>query len=353
MKPQQLKFLTSLLECHAPPGGEEPAQELFRNHLKKVCDELATDALGSVVAVRHRGGKVKVLLDCHADEIALLVRYIDDKGYLYVTPSGGWDAEILVGQRVRLSGRHGAIPGVVGKPAVHMQSPEQRDKKSELHCLWIDHGCPADRLADCFPLGTPVTLDVPFREWSDGRAVSKAFDNRAGMYAVAETLHRLSKKGDAACYGVSAVQEEIGLRGARAACYGVDPQVAIAIDVTHATDYPGVDKRKHGEVCLGKGPVICRGPHINKKVYARLVEVATSLEIPYQLEVEGAGTGTDLDVIGVSRRGVAGGLVSLPLRYMHSPCEMAHLEDLENLVALLVGFVESVKETDSWIPGEP
>ena len=182
--------------------------------------------------------------------------------------------------------------------------------------------------------------------------MAKAFDNRAGIFVVSETLRALTKKVKAATYGVSAVQEEIGLRGAVATTYSVQPDVAIAIDVTHAFDIPDANKRKGADIKLGLGPVIVRGPNINRKVFARLVEVAKKEKIPYQVAASGVGTGTDANVIQLSRGGVATGLIGLPLRYMHNPCEMVALDDLENAVKLLTAFIHSLSDKDSWIPGE-
>lgn len=345
-------FLKTLVEAHGSPGFEERVQSLYRERVQDVCDSVETDVMGSVTAIRNKAGKVRVLLDGHADEIGFLVTYIDDNGYLFLTPSGGWDTEVVVSQRVLVHSGGDPIPGVVGKRAIHLMSPEERKKKSELENLWVDIGAAdGDEAKEHVRIGAQVTMDAPFRETLGGRAVAKSFDNRAGIFAVAETLRALSPDIEAACYGISAVQEEIGLRGARTAAYAADPQVGIAIDVTHATDYPDVNKKKHGDFTLGGGPVIATGPNINNKVFARLLKVAQDNDIPHQIEAEGRGTGTDANVIQLTRAGVAAGLVSIPLRYMHNPCEMLQLEDLENTVRLLTAFVESVKADDDWTPG--
>lgn len=352
MEKDALNYLKTLVETHGSAGYEEEVQAVFRDRVKDVCDSVEIDVLGSVIACRNQKGKVKVLLDGHSDEIGFVVRYIDDRGFLFLAASGGWDEEVMVSQRVLVHTGKGSLPGVLGKKAIHLMDPEERKKKSEIHKLWVDIGArDGDHAKELVSIGDFVTMDAHFQELVGGRAVAKSFDNRTGIFCVSETLRRVSDKMQAALYGVSAVQEEIGLRGAKAATYAVDPAVAVAIDVTHAFDIPDVDKRKGADVVLGKGPVIVVGPNINRKVYKRFVEVAKKHEIPYQIAASGIGTGTDANVIQLSRRGVATGLIGLPLRYMHNPCEVMELEDLENAVRLLVAFVESISPEDDWRPG--
>lgn len=353
MNKDALNYLKTLVETHGSAGYEEAVQAVFRARVKDVSDSVTTDVLGSVIAVHNAGGSPRILLDGHSDEIGFLVRHIDDNGYLYLATSGGWDEEVMVSQRVLVHTEGGSIPGVLGKKAIHLMDPEERKRKSEIHNLWVDIGAKTGEEArKQVAIGDSVTMNAFFEEMLGGRAVAKSFDNRAGIFAVSETLRALSKGVKAATYGVSAVQEEIGLRGAVAATYSVNPDIAIAIDVTHSFDIPDANKRKGADVKLGLGPVIVRGPNINRKVFARLVEVARKLEIPYQVAASGIGTGTDANVIQLSRGGVATGLIGIPLRYMHNPCEMLALEDLENTVKLLTAFVESVTPEDNWIPGE-
>lgn len=351
MEQERKEYLRKLVETHGTPGYEERVQAVFRERVEKVCDQVTTDVMGSVTGVLNPQGKVKVLLDGHSDEIGFLVNYIDDNGYLWFKTSGGWDPEVVISQRVLVHTRKGSFPGVIGKKAIHLMSAEDRKKKSEIESLWVDIGAKdKEQASEYVQVGDPITMDAPFREVLGGRAVAKSFDNRIGLFAVSETLRTVGKDVEAAVYGVSAVQEEIGLRGAKTACYAIRPDVGIAIDVTHATDYPDISKKKHGDVVLGGGPVITRGPNTNTKVFNRLVEVAEAKKIPYQLEADGRGTPTDANVIQLTGAGVATALVSLPLRYMHNPCEMLHLEDLDNLVALLAAFVRSVSPDDDWTP---
>lgn len=352
MKKDDIKYLKTLVETHGSAGFEEQVQAVFRKRLEDCCESMTTDVMGSVICHHKTEGCQTILLDAHADEIGFLVRYIDDQGYLYLATSGGWDEEVMVSQRVLVHTSEGSLPGVLGKKAIHLMDGDERKKKSELHNLWVDIGAKdGEHAKELVQIGDFVTMDAHFQEVLDGKAVAKSFDNRTGMYCVSETLRNLKKTIKASVVGVSATQEEIGLRGAKTAAYSVDPDVAIAIDVTHAFDIPDVNKKKGADVKLGAGPVIVRGPNINNKVFDRLVAVAKKNKIPYQIAASGRGTGTDANVIQLSRGGVATGLIGLPLRYMHNPCEMLALADLDNTVKLLTAFCESVTAKDSWIPG--
>jgi tetrahedral aminopeptidase len=344
-------YLKTLVETHGSAGFEEQVQKVFRDRVKGSCESVETDVMGSVIACVKDNGGPKILLDGHSDEIGFLVRYIDDNGYLFLATSGGWDEEVMVSQRVYVHTENGPVPGVLGKKAIHLMDPEERKKKSQLQNLWVDIGArDGEHAKELVGIGDSVTMNAYFEEMVADRAVAKSFDNRAGIFCVSETLRSVKKDLKATLYGVSAVQEEIGLRGARTAAYAIDPDVGIAIDVTHAFDIPDANKRKGADVCLGGGPVIVRGPNINRKVFQRLVEVAKENDIPYQIAASGGGTGTDANVIQLTRSGVATGLIGIPLRYMHNPCEMLQLSDLENTVKLLAKFAESVTDEDDWRP---
>ena len=352
MEQDRLDYLKKLVETHGSAGYEQAVQAVFRERVKPVCERVDTDVMGSVMGVRNPGGSPRILIDGHSDEIGFLVRYIDEKGFLFLAASGGWDEEVVVGQRVLVHTANGPIPGVFGKKAIHLMDADERKKKSELHQLWIDIGATSvEQAKEVVEIGDPVTMDAWFTPVLGGRAVAKAFDNRAGIFCVSETLRSLKADHPASVFGVSAVQEEIGLRGARTAAYAVNPDVGIAIDVSHALDVPDSNKRKAADVKIGGGPVIVRGPNINPKVFARLVSLAKQHEIPYQVAASGIGTGTDANAIQLSRSGVATGLIAIPLRYMHNPCEMVALDDLDNTVRLLTAFIESLRPEDSWIPG--
>ena len=352
MEKDALAYLKTLVETHGSAGFEEDVQKVFRERLKDLCESVETDVMGSVIACLKDTGGPKILLDGHSDEIGFLVRYIDEKGYLYLATSGGWDEEVMVSQRVYVHTENGRLSGVLGKKAIHLMDSDERKKKSQIQNLWVDIGArDGEHAKELVEIGDFVTMNAYFEEMVEDRAVAKSFDNRAGIFCVSEALRAVKKKSmKATLYGVSAVQEEIGLRGARTAAFAVDPDVAIAIDVTHAFDIPDANKRKGADVSLGGGPVIVRGPNINRKVFRRLIKVAKENQIPYQVAASGGGTGTDANVIQLTRSGVATGLIGIPLRYMHNPCEMIQLSDLENTVKLLAKFAESVTKKDDWRP---
>lgn len=352
MREESLAFLKSLVETGAPSGYEQPVQSLFSDYVRPYADSVRVDVLGNAIATRNPEGQPRVMLAGHADEIGFLVRHVNDEGYLYFGPVGGWDAEIVVGQRVTVHTRSGPLRGVIGKRAIHLMDEEDRKKKSELHTLWIDLGLPnRAAVVERVAIGDPVTMHVPFDRLQNALATAKSFDNRMAVFTCAETLRLLQGKRIAAgVYSVSTVQEEIGLRGARTASFGVEPQVGIALDVTHATDYPDADKRKVGDIRVGAGPVIARGANINPRVFDLLVRTASEERIPHQVEAEPAGTGTDANAMQISRSGMATGLVSVALRYMHTPCEVLSLEDLENAVRLCAGFVERLRAEQDWTP---
>lgn len=332
-------LLEELLRPGAPSGYEEPAAAVWRE-AASFADELGSDGIGSSIA---RVGERKPLLAVvgHIDEIGLVVTHIDEKGFLYFAPIGGWDPQILVGQRVAVTSRDGIVPGVVGRKPIHLLEPDQRKKVVELKAMHIDIGAgDGDEAKEMVRVGDPVVIAAEPVQLAGERLVSKAMDNRLGAYVALESLRRCAE-GDGpggSFAAVAAVQEEIGLFGARTAAFEIRPDVAIAVDVTHATDAPGVDEKAVGTSPLGSGPVIGRGSTLSPKVSELLVETAEAEGIDYNLAASGRGTSTDADVIQISRSGIPTGLVSIPLRYMHSPVEMVDLRDVEATVELLAAF---------------
>ncbi len=331
-------LLDRLLRTAAPSGYEEPAVAVWREAASFA--ELSTDGLGSSIA---RLGEAVPLLAVvgHIDEIGLLVTHIDEKGFLYFAPIGGWDPQILVGQRVDVHGSDGAVPGVVGRKPIHLLDPDQRKKVVELKGLHIDVGAvDRDAAAALVRVGDPVVIAAePVRVAGD-RLVSRSMDNRLGAYVALESLRRCQERGGLAgsFAAIAAVQEEIGLFGARTAAFVVRPDLAIAVDVTHATDAPGVDEKELGSHPLGSGPAIGRGSTLSPKVFELLVEAAAEAGVEYTVSASGRGTSTDADVLQISRSGIPTGLVSIPLRYMHSPVEMVDLADVEATVELIAAF---------------
>jgi endoglucanase len=277
----------------------------------------------------------------HIDEIGLVVTHIDENGFLYFAPIGGWDPQILVGQRVEVRGRDGLVPGVVGRKPIHLLEPDQRKKVVELKGLHIDIGAAdRDEASELVRVGDPAVIAAEPVAVAGERLVSRSMDNRLGAYVALESLRRTHESGSfgASFAAVAAVQEEIGLFGARTSAFAVRPDLAIAVDVTHATDAPGVDEKEVGSHPLGSGPAIGRGSTLSPKIHELLVEAAEEEGIDYTVGASGRGTSTDADAIQISRSGIPTGLVSIPIRYMHSPVELVDLGDVEAVVQLIAAF---------------
>lgn len=354
MKKKNVKFLKSMLETPSATGTEEAVADLVRMRLSGVADEIETDVMGSVHALlKGRGLGPSLMLSAHMDEIGLMVTYISDEGFLSVSAVGGVDAAILPGLRVDVHTSEGDVRGVVGRKPIHLIESDERKKVTPIDQLVIDLGLPAKRVKKLVRIGDTLTFGVGFERFGEGMAVSRAFDDKAGVYVAVRVLERLAQEGRALGDFVAAgtVQEEIGVRGATTSAYGVDPDVALAFDVTHATDYPGIEKTKHGKIVCGQGPVIARGPNINPAVFERLVAAAEAEGIPYQIEAEPGVTGTDARAIQVTRGGIPTGLVSVPLRYMHTPTEVICLSDLEDTVKLITRFALDLNEDACFVPG--
>ena len=332
------ELLNRLLRSAAPSGYEGPAAEVWREAASFA--ELSTDGLGSSIARIGEGSPLLAVVG-HIDEIGLVVTHIDEKGFLYFRSIGGWDPQILVGQRVEVRGHDGLVPGAVGRKPIHLLDPDQRKKVVELKGLHIDVGAAdRDEAAAAIRVGDPVTVAAEPVRMLGTRLISRAMDNRLGAYVALEALRRAHERGGLAggFAAIAAVQEEIGLFGARTSAFEVRPDLAIAVDVTHATDAPGVDEKELGSHALGSGPVIARGSTLSPKVFELLVEAAEEAGIDHTIAASGRGTSTDADAIQISRSGVPTGLVSIPLRYMHSPVEMVDLNDVEAAVELIAAF---------------
>jgi endoglucanase len=286
----------------------------------------------------------------HLDELGLIITYVNKDGFIYFDTIGGHDRTVISGRRVIIQTERGPVKGVTGKRAIHLMDEGDRKKVPEIHEIWIDIGARTKKEAlERVAIGDSVTYDHEFELFHGSIGAARAFDNKVGAYVVGETLIRLSKekrKLAAKVVSVGTSQEEIGVRGATTAVYAVNPHIAVAVDVGHATDHPDCDNRRYGETKLGGGPIICRGANINPKVYQRLLAAAKKARIPYQLEADPRPTGTDARAIQLGRGGVATGLVSIPLRYMHTPSEVVDLEDVERCVKLLVEFAKALEKGD-------
>jgi endoglucanase len=283
-----------------------------------------------------------------------MVTHIDEEGYLSFDTIGGWDHQVFVGQRVLLLGRARQITGVVGKRAIHLMEKEDREKVSRVEDLWIDIGAQNRAEAQArVRIGDPGVLAAGVLEVPNGRLVSRCIDNRIGAFVVLEALRLLAtQRPQASVTAVATTREEIAATGggARSSANRLEPDVAIVVDVTHATDYPGIEKRKHGDYRLGGGPALARGASVSEMVFEMLVEAAEAEQIPYSIEAASRDTHTDAEAIFNAHRGVATGLVSVPNRYMHSPNEMVALEDLDRTARLLAAFARKLNPDTSFVP---
>jgi endoglucanase len=343
-------FLSALLHARSPSGYESEAQKVFDEHVGPVADEYARDALGNRLATLNPGGDPVLMLAGHMDELGLIITYVNKDGFLYFDTIGGHDRTVISGRRVIIQTAAGRVTGVTGRRAIHLMDENDRKKVPEIHEIWIDIGARSKKEAlERVAIGDAATYGHEFELIHGSIGTSRAFDNKVGAYVVGETLIRLAgarKKPAARVVAVATAQEEIGVRGATTSAYAVNPHFALAVDVGHATDHPDCDHRKYGDTKLGGGPIICRGPNVNPKVYARLLQAAKRLKIPFQLEADPRPTGTDARAIQMGRGGVATGLVSVPLRYMHTPSEVVDLEDVERCVRLFVEFARSLEPGD-------
>lgn len=352
MRDQSLDFLKTLVNTPSPVGHEARGQRVWLDYAKQFADETFSDAYGNCVAVLNKGGSPRVMLAGHADEIAMAVNYITEEGFVYVRKMGGVDAAITKAQRVTIHTRNGPVRGVVGNVAPHLMKEEKESKAPKIHDLFIDLGVGSKKDAEkLVHIGDPITLVDEFELLRNDLAVARAFDNRIGTFAVVEAL-RLLKEGktklQAEVCAVSNVQEEVGLLGARQIAYSLKPDVAVVVDVTHATDYPTVNKPQHGDVKVGAGPTLTHGGCNHPEVVARLEQVAKTKKIALQHEAMSATSGTDTDAIFWTRGGIASALVSLPNRYMHSPVELVSLKDLEQIPELLAAFAASLKKGEEF-----
>lgn len=342
-------FLTELLHARSPSGYEYEAQQVFDRHVKPAADNYVGDALGNRLATLNPKGDPVLMLAGHIDELGLIITYINKDGFIYFDTVGGHDLSVISGRRVIIQTAEGPVKGVTGKRAIHLMDEEERKKVPKKHEIWIDIGVRSKKEAlERVEIGDVATYDHEFELFSGSIGAARAFDDKVGAYVVGETLIRLAKEKrlDAGVVAVATAQEEIGVRGATTATYAVNPHIAVAVDVGHATDHPDCDNRKYGETKLGGGPIICRGANINPKIYQKLVAAAKKAGVPYQLEADPRPTGTDARAIQMGRGGVATGLVSIPLRYMHTPSEVVDLEDVERCVQLLVQFAKSLSKGD-------
>lgn len=344
MREESLKFLEGLVNTPSPSGFEERAAEVWRKYVEPFADSMRGDALGNSIATVNKGGAPRIMLCGHLDEVGMMVHHISDEGFLHVSAIGGLDAAVALGQRIVVHNKNGPVYGVMSRAAVHLLEDDEEVPK--LYEISVDIGAVDKEDAQkLVAVGDPITYDLRFRQLRNDRVVARGFDDRAGAWAVAEALRMLSESDQltAEVVGVATVGEENGFYGAYASSYSVDPVAALVTDLTHTTDAPHSSKERHGDTQLGKGPVMAIGSITNRKVRELLVQVAEEQRISLQREACPKWSGTDADAVFVSRSGVATGLVSIPNRYMHTPVEIIHLEDLENTAKLLAAWCEAVR----------
>jgi len=338
-------FLRKLVECPSPSGFEQPAQKLVRARLKDAVDEIRTDVHGNVISVLNPGKSLRVMLAGHCDEIGLMVNHVDKEGYIYLARIGGVDPAILPGQKVEIHNERKSVLGVIGRKAIHLMEQDERGKPMKVKECWVDIGA-KDRndALKAVAIGDPITIVRKFTELRNDMVAARGFDDRVGAWVVVETMRRL-KRMKLACsvYGVSTVQEEVGLRGATTAAFGIDPHIGIAVDLGFASDWPSAEKKVIGEVSLGKGPILHRGANINPPLARLMEKTAKAKRIPFQMQAAPRATGTDANVIQINRAGAAASLISVPNRYMHTPVEVVCLKDLDHAVSLLAATVAAVK----------
>lgn len=343
--------MKAIVNVPSPSGYEEHAAQIYRDYTKPYADEVRTDSHGNVFAVLHPEAETRIMLSGHMDEIGFIVKYISDDGLLYFSKIGGHDQTIAIGQHVWVHGKK-RVPGVIGRKPIHLMSSDERGKVPEFSDLWIDVGASSKaEVIEQVSLGDVVTYQSEFQKLMGDRAAARGFDNKMGAFVVAEALRLLKEDGGlhdhVGVYATGTVQEEIGLRGATTAAYAINAKTGIAVDVTFATDYPSVAKEKHGEAYMGKGPLVTRGANINPIVFQMLMQAGAEDGIPFQVEIEGGMTGTDAETMQISRSGMATGLLGVAIRYMHTPCELLSLTDVENCARLMAAYCRRVTpETD-------
>jgi endoglucanase len=345
---RSIAFLKRLLDTPAPSGFEGPAARVWREEASTFAAEVSGDVAGNSLAVVNPDGSPTIMLDGHIDEIGVIVQHVDDEGYVHISPIGGWDVQVLIGQRIRFRGADGDVFGVVGRKPIHLTKPEDREKAAKFEELWVDIGAASRAEAmERVGVGDPGVIDSRTMDFPNGRIVSRSIDDRIGAFTVLEALRRYAERpGAARVVAVATTQEEIAWTGGGALVCAqcVNPKAAIVVDVTFATDHPGIEKKRIGDHKLGSGAVISRGSLISPVMFRLLADTAKQRGIPYTVHAAGRDTSTNADAIHIAREGVATALVSIPNRYMHSPNEMVSLDDVDHVAELLAETCRGIGE---------
>ncbi len=349
-----LDFLRNLLNTSSPSGFETEAAAVYRQYLGTFCDEVRTDVLGNTIGVLNPGAPMRIMLAGHYDEIGFQIVYISEEGLLYFRPNGGIDKLNVPSSEVDILTAKGKVPGVIGKKPIHLLKPAERENSPDLSDLWIDIGVDSrEEALALVDIGDPVAMRANFRMLGEHRVMSKGLDDKIGAFTVAETMRQLAKrKLNVAVYGVGTVQEEVGLRGAAASGFGIDPAVGFAVDVGFTTDLPDIPKKLLGDIRLGRGPELNRSCDNNPVLGRMLREAARRKKLAWQeTAAHRASGGTDTATIQLTRAGVATALLSIPNRYMHSPVEICDLRDVDGAVKILTETIASFRGDETFIPG--
>lgn len=358
MKKDSLEFLEKLLDTPSPSGFETEIQKVVKRRMSRFADDIIPDVHGNLTTVFNPSGKLRVMLAGHCDQIGLMVTHISEQGYLSVNQIGGIDPSVLPGSNIFVHTADGPVPGIIGYKPVHLVPAEERGKKIELSKVWVDLGLPGAEVKKLVRIGDPITYALGVTRLGKDKIASPGCDDKVGLFVVMEAMRIVSekikgankKKFPVALYSVSTVQEEIGLRGARTSCFGIDPLVGIAVDVTHATDNPGAEAKQVGTVLLGEGPTIARGANINPVLGELLNNTAKKKKIKHQTLSSPGATGTDANAMQISRSGVAAALIGIPNRYMHTQVEVVDLRDLEAASQLLAETVMAMTSRMTFLP---
>lgn len=347
MDKKSKEFLFKYLNNASPTGFESSGQQIWLNYLKPYIDDYMVDVYGTAVGIVNPKGQYKVVIEAHADEISWFVNYITDDGYIYVRRNGGSDHQIAPSMRVNLHTEKGIVKGVFGWPAIHVRDAAKEEAPS-LKNIFIDIGAESKKEVEAMGVhvGTVATFEDELIELNKNYLTGRALDNRMGGFMIAEVTRRLKenkKKLPFCLYVVNAVQEEIGLRGAEMISRKLKPDLAICTDVTHDTQSPMYNKKESGNLKCGLGPVVCYGPAVQNNVLKMLIQTAEKKKIPFQRQAVSRSTGTDTDSFAYSFEGVASGLISLPLKYMHTTVETVHKNDVENVIKLIFEVLLQVK----------
>ena len=345
MNDDQFAFFQRMVETIGPSGYEQEAQRVWRERVQDVADSVRTDTLGNCIASLNPEARPRVMLDAHIDQIGFLVKYIDEEGFVYFAPLGGFDPSTLAGNRVEIIGKNGPVLGVVGRKPIHLIDAEERKKAPELKNMWIDIGAAdAEAAQAVLGIGDAGGRLHGMARLQGNLVTCAALDDRVGSYMVAEAFRNLAANRPAAgVFAASSVQEEVGLRGTTVSSYQIDADVGIALEVTWTTDHPFSSKTELGDVKVGGGPAIFRGVNTSPKVYDRLIAAAEATGAPYQVDVFHRGSPTDGNAMQLSRTGMATGIVSVPTRYLHTASEVLSTDDVDATVAIITRFVQDLE----------